>query len=822
MYAGHGAPVLSQVVTPKGDPADAPGTFSGIVEVNHPGGACWDTTTPDIRPGDLVQLEVVGGGGPNMGRTDETIVANVTNKRAVQTGPGTIQVHGSARDAFGVAPGNPLDVTTVEQRLVAPGSRLELNGRRTLRATSLAGADGTLSYDPGSPNWTATYSGLSAADVTLALGAESRSLWLGNVAPRRSRAPSTRTVRSPSPVPARRARRRSSAVDLIAPSAPTDVIGVASPENLGNDGSVTLTFNPSTDNVGVHHYIVHRNDSTHGSPRDFLVSTAGPYEILDGGLKSDVYEYGVEAFDGAAPANTASSTLIHVTVAAAPDLTPPTTPGNVVATASPDIHGRGVSISWAASTDNAAVNGYRSCRNGIRPTTVLATTRSYLDSNLPAGTYGYALEAIDTSGNASGQSPASTAVVANDPPVAPHSVIAFPSRDFISATGFTPGSSYTFALFRGNGSTFVSGQATAQADGTVEVNHPGGTCWNVNTPNIKPGDVIRITDDVTGVADQTTVANVTAGRPIAANATTVVIHGTAQDANGQPLPIGQIEQRLIANRDAFELNGRRTLRAGAAADGVLTYDAPGSVTWTATYSALSAKDVVRAVGGTAADGAVFIGAESRAHRLGRDPVGLTEATIFENGTGVVGGPSAPCAAPAEPDQSAASLSPASIVFPATPYPPVSTSAVRTVTISSGGSVPLRVSNVYVAGMNPGEFVRTGGTCPVAPFAFPVAGSSICTVDLVFRPSVAGLRQAYLAVSDDAANTTDQAVALTGIGVDNSDPLISVVATPSPNNTCNVVVRFLGLPTAGSYVANVSVAAANTFGRQTVPLLAGVK
>ena len=81
------------------------------------------------------------------------------------------------------------------------------------------------------------------------------------------------------------------------------------------------------------------------------------------------------------------------------------------------------------------------------------------------------------------------------------------------------------------------------------------------------------------------------------------------------------------------------LRSGV--DGSLVYDAPGSTKWTATYTGLTANDVLHAVGGTSPTGTVFVGAESRAHWLGRDPLALTEATIFENGPGVIGGPSAP-------------------------------------------------------------------------------------------------------------------------------------------------------------------------------------
>src|SRR5215813_11877384 len=73
-------------VIPQADPRAVPGAlFAGIVEVNHPGGACWFGTTPDIRPGDIVRIEIVGG--PNAGRKDQTIVANVTAQRPVETAP---------------------------------------------------------------------------------------------------------------------------------------------------------------------------------------------------------------------------------------------------------------------------------------------------------------------------------------------------------------------------------------------------------------------------------------------------------------------------------------------------------------------------------------------------------------------------------------------------------------------------------------------------------------------------------------------------------------------------------------------------------------
>jgi hypothetical protein len=124
----------------------------------------------------------------------------VTAKRPVQTAPDTVQIHGTAQDAAG----NPLPIAELEQRLVAPGDLFLANGRRTLRATSAAGLDGTLSYDaPGSVNWTATYKNLLPADVDRALGADSRGMWIDPR--RRAPRPSRSSRRRPAASSSRRA-----------------------------------------------------------------------------------------------------------------------------------------------------------------------------------------------------------------------------------------------------------------------------------------------------------------------------------------------------------------------------------------------------------------------------------------------------------------------------------------------------------------------------------------------------------------------------------------------------------------------------------------
>ena len=191
----------------------------------------------------------------------------------------------------------------------------------------------------------------------------------------------------------------------------------------------------------------------------------------------------------------------------------------------------------------------------------------------------------------------------------------------------------------------TSSPIVADATGLAEVNHPGGACWQGMSPNIQPGDKIRITAP-SGASEETTVAGVTDERPIVTSEDavtgggTIEVHGTAQDAAGNPLPLDQIEQRLVARNDLFDINGRRTIRAGAGLDGTLTYDAAGSTHWTAKYTLQTPNDMARAVGGRSTSGTLFDGSESRVLWLGSNPAVGNELTIYENGPTIAGGPAA--------------------------------------------------------------------------------------------------------------------------------------------------------------------------------------
>ena len=225
-----------------------------------------------------------------------------------------------------------------------------------------------------------------------------------------------------------------------------------------------------------------------------------------------------------------------------------------------------------------------------------------------------------------------------------HPITVFPERDMVSAEGYAAGDRPTIQVLRG-GAVIGTASNLVPVAGVVEVNHPGGGCWDGTTPDIRSGDVIRVLT-APDVGDQTFVGNVTVTQPATkVDAGTVVMKGTAVAPGGGQLPADQLEARVVAANQEFALNGRRTLRAsapGAGDDGVIVYDGPGLTTWTATWTGLTG---VGADGLSDADRAVSAtNAESRGLWLGRDAAIGNEVTIFEYGA--IGGPAGPeCTAP---------------------------------------------------------------------------------------------------------------------------------------------------------------------------------
>jgi DNA-binding beta-propeller fold protein YncE/lysophospholipase L1-like esterase len=84
-----------------------------------------------------------------------------------------------------------------------------------------------------------------------------------------------------------------------------------------------------------------------------------------------------------------------------PDITPPTIPASLTATA---VSTSEIDLTWSVATDNVGVLGYKIYRNGALLTSV-TTGNSYADKGLTASTtYNYSVSAYDAAGNESAQS----------------------------------------------------------------------------------------------------------------------------------------------------------------------------------------------------------------------------------------------------------------------------------------------------------------------------------------------------------------------------------------------------------------------------------
>jgi chitodextrinase len=194
-------------------------------------------------------------------------------------------------------------------------------------------------------------------------------------------------------------------VDNGAPSAPTNlqVTGMT-------NSSVSLSWDPATDDVGVVDYRIYRDGSSigdvDGATTTYTDATSVPNQS---------YTYKVYALDAVGHQSPASNSVSVDT----PDTQAPNAPtgltGHAVAGANE------IDLSWNAATDNRGVTGYKVYRSGqAGAIATLGTTLSFADTTVAsATTYTYTVTALDGAGN---ESPASAgATVTTSDTVAPTS-----------------------------------------------------------------------------------------------------------------------------------------------------------------------------------------------------------------------------------------------------------------------------------------------------------------------------------------------------------------------------------------------------------------
>ena len=212
---------------------------------------------------------------------------------------------------------------------------------------------------------------------------------------------------------------RTTTTDTEAPSVPQGLTSTAKTST-----SVTLTWLPSTDNVGVTSYRVFRGGTEVGTP--------GTPPFTNTGLtQNTTYSFTVSARDVAGN-ESAQSSAVSVTTDPT-DTAAPSQPQNLRQTGQ---SATSIDLAWNASTDNVGVTGYRVYRAAALIASPTAT--SYVDTGLTvATTYTYEVSAIDAAGNESAKSAAISGTTNLAPPTT-----FLPASDATMDAG-TPTSNYS-------------------------------------------------------------------------------------------------------------------------------------------------------------------------------------------------------------------------------------------------------------------------------------------------------------------------------------------------------------------------------------------
>jgi Bacterial Ig domain/Gametolysin peptidase M11 len=177
-------------------------------------------------------------------------------------------------------------------------------------------------------------------------------------------------------------------LDEEPPTAPTDLTATPGFEE------VQLQWAASTDNFGVHRYVVFRDGSE--------VGVSASTSFVDSPVSLGEHEYVVYAEDVVGNRSDASE---PATVSVEPDEEPPTAPLDLTAT----MGAEGMELQWVASTDDFGVRRYVVFRDGSQIGNSVST--DFLDLFSAAGEHDYVVYAEDATGNRSPASEPATATV---------------------------------------------------------------------------------------------------------------------------------------------------------------------------------------------------------------------------------------------------------------------------------------------------------------------------------------------------------------------------------------------------------------------------
>ncbi len=324
-----------------------------------------------------------------------------------------------------------------------------------------------------------------------------------------------------------------------------DISAPTQPANLSATGSlssVALTWNASTDNVGVLRYNVHRGTTPGFTPTvgNRIAQPAGA-SYSDTGLAAGTYYYRVTAEDAAGNISAASAEANAVVTG---DVSPPTVPSNLSAIGSLS----SVALAWSGSTDNVAVlryNLHRSTTQGFTPTVAnriaQPTGTLFTDSPLTAGTYYYRVTAEDAAGNISAPSAEATAVVTGDvtAPTAPANLVATGGLSSVALTWSASSDNvgvvrYNVHRSTTNGFTASAANRIAQPAGTSLTDSPltPGTYYYRVTAEDAAGNISAVSAQATGVVTGDITAPTAPGSPAAVGSTnSVALTWTASTDN---------------------------------------------------------------------------------------------------------------------------------------------------------------------------------------------------------------------------------------------------------------------------------------------------